>query len=142
MTYTLDIDIHELLARHRAIALIWDADMLQSTYPHLTAGHAWEVLQACERHYTAENGLTWDDVAEVAGELYPDPADQRKRIASAAKAAQVIAAYGAGCERENLVDLLADAMHWCEGFGEPFDEFCGTARTHFAEEVQAYQKGA
>ena len=58
------------------------------------------------------------------------------------KAAEIIAGYGDGDERENLVDLLADAMHWCDGFGEPFDEFCGTAGVHFAQEVTGKQEGS
>src|SRR5262245_9025113 len=70
----LDIDIHEVLAESKAIALIWDADMLLSTYPHLTEEQAWEVLQECERDYAAEHGLTWDDVAEVVCERFPEPA--------------------------------------------------------------------
>ena len=31
-------------------------------------------------------------------------------------------------------------MHWCDGFGEPFEEFSGTAGVHFANE--STKKGA
>jgi len=55
-------------------------------------------------------------------------------------AGQIIGHYGDGDERENLVNLLADLMHWCEGFGEPFDEFYGSAKIHFAEEPNRTRK--
>ena len=98
-----DVDVHDLLAQHRAIALLWDADMLLSHYKHLTAGQAWEVLRECERHYTAEAGLTWDDVAETVTEMFPDPAETRRREARPEKAGRVISDYWPhGDERENL----------------------------------------
>lgn len=143
LTHRVEVDVHELLAGHRAIALVWDADMLLSHYKHLTDDQAWEVIQECERHYTAEAGLTWDDVAAAVAEMFPDPAETRHREARPERAGRVISDYVPdGDERENLVDLLTDAMHWCEGLGEPFDKFHGTARLHFAEEATAGSKGA
>ncbi|MGL4554482.1 MAG: hypothetical protein ACRC33_25240 [Gemmataceae bacterium] len=35
----------------------------------------------------------------------------------------------------HLVDLLADAMHGCRSYGEPFEDFLGTAKMHFDEET-------
>lgn len=75
-----EFDVHELLAEQRAIALIWDADMLVSTYPHLREDQAWEVLQECERNYTGEAGLTWDDVAEVVNDRFPDAPEAKQRL--------------------------------------------------------------
>jgi hypothetical protein len=137
-----ELDVHDLLAERHAIGLIWEADQLLSHYPHLTKSEAWEVLQECERNYKGEEGLCWDDIAEAVTEMFPDPEEVERREARPAKAGAVIAAYGAGCERENLVDLLADAMHWCEGFGEPFEEFYGSAMMHFTEEAKNHKKGA
>jgi hypothetical protein len=65
-----EIDIHELLAGQHALALIWDADQVRTHYPHQTEDQAWAVLQECERRYTAEKGLTWEDIAETVAELY------------------------------------------------------------------------
>jgi hypothetical protein len=137
-----DVDVPELLARHQAIALIWDADMVLSHCPQLTRDQAWQVLQECERRYTAEHGLTWNSIAAVVADL--QRADRlRNREARVTRVARIIADYDPnGDERENLVDLLTDAMHWCEGFGKPFDEFCDTARMHFAAEANSCQKGA
>jgi hypothetical protein len=78
--HVLDIDVRQLLARQNAIALIWDADMLLSTYPHLTPEQAWEVLQQCERDYSAEEGLTWDLVAEVVHDRFPDAPEAKQRL--------------------------------------------------------------
>lgn len=78
--HELDIDIHELLDDRRAIALIWDAEQVRSHYPHLTDAQAWEVLQACERHYSAEVGLSWRDVEEEVNNLYPDAAEAKERL--------------------------------------------------------------
>lgn len=75
-----ELDLHALLAERHAIALVWDADMLRSHYPHLTAEQAWEALRECERNYTAEAGLTWDDVAEVVTGRFPDAAEARQRL--------------------------------------------------------------
>jgi hypothetical protein len=58
-----EVDIHDLLAEQKAIGLIWDAEMLLSHYPHLTEAQAWDVLQGCSKNYSAEQGLTWDDVS-------------------------------------------------------------------------------
>src|SRR5437588_12359714 len=69
----LDLDVHDLLAGRHAIALIWEADVLLSHYPHLTKDQAWEVLQECERNYKDEEGLTWDDIAAVVNDRFPDP---------------------------------------------------------------------
>lgn len=37
-------------------------------------------------------------------------------------------------ERTNLIDLLADAMHWCCEAGEDFDEILRMAEMHFTAE--------
>lgn len=75
-----ELDLHALLAGRHAIALVWDADMLLSHYPHLTPDQAWEVLRECERNYTAEAGLTWDDVTGVVSDRFPDAAEAKQRL--------------------------------------------------------------
>lgn len=37
-------------------------------------------------------------------------------------------------ERTNLIDLLADAMHWCNLNDEDFDDVLRIARLHFEAE--------
>lgn len=38
-------------------------------------------------------------------------------------------------ECTNLIDLIADAQHWCNQNGEDFDEVLRIARMHFEAEV-------
>jgi len=40
---------------------------------------------------------------------------------------QLLAGYSNGDRLDNLVDLLIDAMHWCEGQGEDFLYFFDNA---------------
>jgi len=136
LIHTVDVDIHELLADHQAIGIVWDTGHVKDQRPDLTEEQAWEVLHAID--YDRLNDPMLETIRLVAENLYP-----RKRQARPAKAGRIIADYDPnGDERRNLVDLLTDLMHWCEGFGEPFDEFCGSARIHFSEESKSYKKGA
>jgi hypothetical protein len=132
---TIDVDLEELLADHQAIAIVWDTSHVKDQRPDLSEEQAWEVLQAID--YDRLNDPMLETIRHVAENLHP-----RKRQPLPAKAGQIIAEYGDGDERKNLVDLLTDAMHWCEGFGEPFEEFYGSARIHFAEETKSSDKGA
>ena len=38
-------------------------------------------------------------------------------------------------DRTNLIDLIADAQHWCDRNGEDFDAVLRIARMHFEAEV-------
>jgi hypothetical protein len=129
-----EVDVHALLAGHQAIALVWDADTLVSRHPRLTRGQAWQVLKECERRHKAENGLSWDDVAEVVAELFPDPAGRLQERVS--RVGVVLTRYdreGFG-EADTLTNLLADARHWCDASGADFAELDGAARLlHLAE---------
>ena len=132
-----EIDLDDILTENRLIAHLWGIGDVQQERPHLSNDQAWEVLKAVETRMNSEFGINWEFVRDVADELYP-----QKREARPTKAAEVIADYGDGGERESLVDLLTDAMHWCASFGEPFEEFHATAKCHFAEEANYPKKGA
>ncbi len=128
------IDVVRLLAEHRAIAQIWDADMLLSHYPHLTREQAWEVLQACDRTYRAEIGLTWADVDEVVDELHPDTVDLDLNSKRVARCADALQSYSDSDAKLNLVDLLTDTRHWCDQNAESFGELDRTAYQHYLAE--------
>lgn len=130
-----ELDLHELLDEEHAIALIWDTGMLLAHYPHLSEEQAWEVLQECERNYSGEHGLTWDDITEVITERYPDPDGflMPERIARCEKA---LVPY-TDSDEANLIDLLADLMHWSRRKGQPFEQALETARMHFDHEAPA-----
>lgn len=53
----------------------------------------------------------------------------------ARRAAEAIEAYSDDDNRSNLVDFLADAMHWCHLSGHCFDDVLDTARRHFDREI-------
>lgn len=136
-----EVDLHDLLGRHHCIDHVWGTEDVRQRRPDLDEEQAWEVLQAVERRLDSEHGVTWDIVEGTAEELYPKTVPGR--AVRLARAAEIIAAYGDGDERDNLVDLLADCMHFCQEFGEPFAEFCGTAQLHFHEETKTttHKKG-
>ena len=138
LMHTVDVDIGELLAEHQAIGIVWDIQHVKDQRPDLSDNQAWDVLHECQGCWDRLNDPMLETIRQVAENIYP-----KKRTPRPTKVAEFIASYEPnGDERENLVDLLTDAMHWCEAFGEPFDEFCGTARIHFAEEAKSYKKGA
>jgi len=136
LTHQVDVDFDELLAKHHAIGIVWESAHVKDQRPELTDEQAWQVLQECQRSWERLNDPMLKTIRQVADNLYP-----KLREARPSTAGQIIADYGNGDERENLVDLLADTLHWCEAFGEPFDEFYGSAKLRFAEEVKTYQKG-
>ncbi len=50
------------------------------------------------------------------------------------RAEQALATYSDDDPATNLVDFLADAMHWCRAEGHDFADLLGTAEMHFQEE--------
>jgi hypothetical protein len=124
-------DLYDLLAEHRAIGIVWDIEHIKDQRPDLTDEQAWGVLQECQGCYERLNDPMLEIIRQVADNLYPQQRQVRQ-----VKSGEVIASYGNGDERENLVDLLTDTMHWCQALGEPFEEFYGTARLHFDEETK------
>lgn len=130
-----EVDIHELLAEKNAIALVFTIDDVKKIRTDLTDNQAWEVLQMFEAAAEDCPDPMHETMSQIADMQFP-----RKRKARPSEVARIIADYDPhGDERENLVDLLTDAMHWCEGFGEPLDEFLATAKMHFKDETK---KGA
>jgi hypothetical protein len=71
--YELEMDIHELLDEHRAIADIWTAADVLHVRPDLDDDQAWHVLQVVQKRYDAQCGITWETLEYVADELYPLP---------------------------------------------------------------------
>ena len=132
----VDIDIHNLLAQHRAIAIVLGIQHVKDQRPDLNDEQAWKVLQNCQQAHERLMDPMLENIRQIADSFYPQQCQARQP-----KAAAVIAGYGNGDQRENLVDLLADAIHWCQVVGAPFDELCATARLHFAAEINPPTKG-
>lgn len=59
------------------------------------------------------------------------------KIDRAQRAGFTIRQYGDDVEESNLIDLLADAMHWCHHNGMDFERRLRTDRMHFDHEYGA-----
>ena len=78
MQNTPDIDFHQLLAKHRRIAIIWGTDDVHEVRPDLSEDQAWEVLQRAEHKHDANNGIGWDTLEIIADDLYPESDSSEK----------------------------------------------------------------
>ena len=65
-----DIDIHELLAKRKQIAVIWSIEDVQQVRPDLTDDQAWQVLVDVDRRNDAELGINWQTLEYVAELLF------------------------------------------------------------------------
>jgi hypothetical protein len=126
ITHTEDVDIDELLSRNGAAAVIWSADDIQKIAPHLNDAQALAVIHECFRIFSPDETANREMIFQVAERLYPTLSRQQR----SQRADKAINDYANGDARENLVDLLADVIHWCDDMDEPFEEFCATARVH------------
>jgi hypothetical protein len=71
--------VHQLLAKHRSIAVIWCTDDVRGVRPHLTEEQAWEVLQQVEDIHDAEFGISWTTLEIVTDDLFPKPTPKRRQ---------------------------------------------------------------
>jgi len=70
-----DLDVHDLLANRRHVAVIWSIEDVQNVRPDLDDDQAWEVLQACRDRHDCEWGFTWTFIEDVANEMFRKPHD-------------------------------------------------------------------
>lgn len=77
-----EIDLHELLAGHRKIAVVWCIEDVQDVRPDLTDEQAWKVLQLVKRTHDCNYGITWLTLEIAAEQLFgypPQTAMQEKQ---------------------------------------------------------------
>ena len=118
-----DFTIDEILVRQRRMALIWTIDDVKQRRPDLDDEQCRQVLQAC---LDAEHGINWDTIDQTAFDKFGTSVSERVE-----RFAKALAAY----EDPDLVDLLADAMHWAKANDHDFDAVLRTARMHFDAET-------
>jgi len=53
---------------------------------------------------------------------------------------KAVAIYGSGNPQEILVDLLTDAMHWCDANGEDFHISLAMGCRHYIHELNDQQQ--
>jgi hypothetical protein len=126
----VEVNIHELLASHHQIAIVWSVAGVLDRRPDLTTYQAWQVLQTCERRHDVQWGVTWDTIDSIAEELFGPRNSGRVERCN-----RTIEAYGDDIAESNLIDFLADAMHWCETHGHSFRDKLRLAEEHHAAET-------
>lgn len=65
-----EIDIHELLARRRQIAVVWSIEDVQQVRPDLSDEQSWQVLQRANSRLDAGMGITWHILEYHADHLF------------------------------------------------------------------------
>lgn len=69
------VNISELLAKSRTIAIIWTVEHVRKARPDLTEDQAWEVLERARRAHDRDYGLTIGNLGDHAFALFgPAPA--------------------------------------------------------------------
>lgn len=125
-----EYDLDEILEANRMIAHVWAIADVRVVRPDLTDDKAWEVLKACERHLDSKRCISPQTIETAADEMFGQPVN---RVARFDDAIQEYTDYDA---RTNLVDLLADGLHWCEAKSVDFAQALLAARKHFAAETE------
>jgi hypothetical protein len=67
-----EIDLDDLLAGHRKIAIVWCIEDVQDVRPDLTDEQAWEVLRQVKRNHDAGIGINWYTLEWNAEDLFGD----------------------------------------------------------------------
>ncbi|MCA9191122.1 MAG: hypothetical protein KDB03_05160 [Planctomycetales bacterium] len=72
------VNVHELLAIRREIAIVWCIEDVQYVRPDLSDVEAWAVLQSVSRNHDANFGVSWDTLEAVAESLFgpQDPSSE------------------------------------------------------------------
>lgn len=65
--------IEEQLKEKQQIAAIWSVDDVLTIRHDLSTDQAWEVLQTVKKRESADLGINWEIIEEIANELYPEP---------------------------------------------------------------------
>ncbi|MFO0901196.1 MAG: hypothetical protein U0836_27535 [Pirellulales bacterium] len=130
-----EIELDELLAEQRLIATVWSVPDVVELRPDLSATQAWEVLQRCRAEYDPVVGLCRQIVARTADALFGTG-----NLHRAERCQQVLANYNDEWDVEaNLVDLLADARHWCDREERDFGKLDRLAHEHYLAELEGGQ---
>ncbi len=139
-----DADTHPTIAREQAvkatlaemqtIATLWTTRDVQFYRPELTDEQAWQVLQQCQAKDPGGYKMSFRFINRIANKLFGSKAKSRAK-----KCEEFLTTYGAHpnntCDTEKaLVDLLADAMHWCRKNRLDFHELLHLAQTHYYSE--------
>ena len=120
--YELDID--DLLAEQGMIADIWHISDVKARRPDLNEWQCWEVLKECHATLIDDDAYRSDTIHSAAEELFGPPASPfREKVLRCDQALRVY--------EDELIDLLADARHWCDARELDFSDLNSTAYQHY-----------
>lgn len=123
--HEVEVEIDELLQQNRTIGHLWTVEDVQSIRDDLDPDQAWTVLQGVEHDLDSTRGVTWDVIEQKAYDLFGSSYRHR-----AQRCANALVPYDG-----ELVDLLADALHWSRANGYDFEATLAMAREHFDAET-------
>jgi hypothetical protein len=123
-------DLAHLLHDNRMVAHVWTVNDVRELRPDLNDDQAWTVLMRVNETAIRVHGIIRDDLERTAYDLFGTSAGTRVERCDTA-----IAGYGDDLPESNLIDFLADAMHWCEAKEHDFDRKLELARVHFTTEI-------
>ncbi len=125
--------IHAELAEMRTIATLWTTRDVQFCRPDLTQEQAWQVLQYCKQRDPGGYRMSWRSINQVTDKLFGSKKKYRIK-----KCEQVLKGYEQSNSEEPLafalVNLLADAMHWCKKNRHDFREMLHQADSYYYDE--------
>lgn len=126
-----EVDLDELLQQNRIIGHLWTINDVREVRPQLTEEQAWEVLRESQDSLAVDERLNWNHIEKVADDLFGVETQRLVRFTD------LLEKYTDFDSETNLVDLLADAMHWCQSNDEDFDGSVAKAKRHFHTETKA-----
>lgn len=131
------LDLHNLLAEQRLIAAVWSVPDVLEVRPDLSEDQAWKVLQRCHAELDPLVGLCRGVVARTADSLFGENPRRAKRCAA------VLETYNDQWDAEaNLIDLLADARHWCDREARDYGKLNRLAHEHYLAELEGERGGS
>lgn len=128
-------DLDDLLAEQRLIAAVWSVPDVLEVRPDLSEAQAWEVLQRCHAEHDPLVGICRQVVGRTAEALFGTG-----NLRRAERCQQVLANYNDEWDAEaNLVDLLADARHWCDRQERDYAKLDRLGHEHYLAELEGGQ---
>ena len=121
--YECEHDVDDLLRENRLIGHVWCIEDVRSVRPDLNDDQAWAVLTRIDETVSRNQGISRDDLERTAYDLFGTSISGRVE-----RRDKALAAYNDDLPDSNLIDLVADAMHWCRAKGYDFPAKLAMAR--------------
>lgn len=125
-----EIDVTELLHDNEMIADVYHIEDVKNHCPDLNDQQCWEVLKVCYELLIADGEYRSGIIHRAAEQLYGSE-QQRLLNDRVARINKTLDAYD-----NELLDLLADARHWCDAHEADFSELNHKAYEHYLAEKE------